>query len=335
MIAPVLLLALSSVVSAIPVKRAQPTDWMQANIGLLGSRPLIHIAIPGSHDAGMSVIGAGTAFSDAANTQTQTLSINQQLVAGSRYFDIRPVISGGAYTTGHYSDVSVIDSWQGSDGQSIADVISDINSFTATNDELVIINLSHAYDTDGDNSDYPIFTQAQWEALFTQLLGLNHRYVDPNPTTVDLTRVPLSTFIGSSAAVLIIIQPDSPVDLGSFASQGFYQYSQLNAYNEYADTNTLSTMESDQLSKMASQRGSPDQSYFLLSWTLTQDALETIGLGDSILTLANSADPALYTALPPKLSANTYPNILYIDNFQNDGKIVDLAMTINTNFAAQ
>jgi hypothetical protein len=307
---------------------------MQANIDLLGSRPLINIAIPGSHDAGMSTIGTGTAFSNAANTQTQTLSIGGQLAAGSRYFDIRPVISGGLYYTGHYSDVSEIDSWQGSDGESIANVISDINSFTSSNNELIIINLSHAYDTDGGNSDYPIFTQDQWDALFAQLTGLEHLYVDPNPTTVDLTQVTLSTFIGSSPAVVVIVQPDDTIDLGDYSSQGFYQYSQLNAYNEYSDTSDLSTMESDQLSKMATQRSTPTQSYFLLSWTLTQDTAEVLGLGDSILDLANTADPALYTALPPALSSNTYPNILYVDNFQNDGMLVALAMSINTNYAA-
>ncbi|KAJ6451341.1 PLC-like phosphodiesterase [Mycena vitilis] len=334
MLASLFLLVISSVISAIPVKRAQPTDWMQANIGTLGSRPLRHICIPGSHDAGMSQINGGTAFSDAANTQTQTLSIGGQLAAGSRYFDIRPVIASGAYSTGHYSDITQIDSWQGSNGQSIADVISDINSFTSANNELVIINLSHAYDTDAGNSDYPIFTQAQWDALFDQLTAINHLYVDANPTTVDLTTVTLSTFIASSPAVVVVVQPDDAVDLGDYATQGFYQYSQLNAYNEYADTSTLSTMESDQLAKLAAQRANPDQSYFLLSWTLTQSTAEVLGLGDSILDLANSADPALYTALPPKLSTSTYPNILYIDNVQNDGKIVDLAMTVNTNYAS-
>jgi len=334
MLASLFMLALSSVVSAVPVKRAQPTDWMQANIGTLGSRPLINICIPGSHDAGMSQINSGTLFSDAANTQTQTLSIGAQLSAGSRYFDVRPVIADGAYSTGHYSDVTQISSWQGSNGQTIASVISDINTFTSTNNELVIINLSHAYDTDAGNSNYPIFTQAQWDALFAQLTGINHLYVDPNPSTVDLTTVTLSTFIGSSPAVVVIVQPDDTIDLGDYASQGFYQYSQLNAYNEYADTNTLSTMESDQLTKLAAQRTTPESSYFLLSWTLTQDTAEVLGLGDSILELADEADSAVYTALPPKLSTSTYPNIILIDNFQNDGKIVDLVMTINTNYAS-
>ncbi|KAJ6479341.1 hypothetical protein DFH09DRAFT_951431, partial [Mycena vulgaris] len=177
-------------------------------------------------------------------------------------------------------------------------------------------------------------TQAQWEALFEQLLGINHLYVDPNPTTVDLTQVTLSTFIGSSPTVVVIVQPDDTIDLGTYASQGFYQNSQLNAYNEYSDTSTLSTMESDQLAKLAAQWATPTQSYFLLSWTLTQSTLEVLGLGDSILDLANQADPALYTSLSSALSMNTYPNILFIDNFQNDGQMVDLAMTINTNYAS-
>ena len=308
---------------------------MQANIGTLGSRPLTHICIPASHDAGMSQINGGTAFSNAANTQTQTLNIGNQLTAGSRYFDIRPVITDGTYATGHYSYISEINSWQGSNGQSISDMISEINSFTDRNNELVIINLSHAYDTDDGNSNYTIFTQDQWNSLFDELMGINHLYVHSNPTTVDLTKVTLSTFIGSpSPAVVVIVQPDDTIDLGYYYSHGFYKYSQFNAYNSYADTSDLGTMESDQFTKMAAQRGTPDQSYFLLSWTLTQSTADVLHFGPSILDLANEADSALYTDLPPELSTNTYPNILFIDNFQNDGRMVDLAMNINTQHAS-
>lgn len=330
----ILLVAITAV-SAIPSKRSQPTAWMQANIGTLGSRPLKHIAIPGSHDAGMYTLNGGTAFSDSANTQTQTLTVGQQLNAGSRYFDIRPVISDGQFVTGHYSDVTQIKSWQGSNGESMANIINDINSFTNSNQELVIINLSHAYDTDLGNSNYPALTQDQWNSLFQQMTGINHLFVAQNPSSVDLTTQTLNTFIGNgAAAVLVIVQPDNSISLGDFANKGFYNYGQLNAYNNYADTDSLSGMENDQLNKMASQRSNPDASYFLLSWTLTQNTAETLGFGSSILKLASQANSALYSALPPKLSKNTYPNIIMVDNFAADGKIVDLVMTINSQFAS-
>ncbi|KIW52135.1 hypothetical protein PV05_07799 [Exophiala xenobiotica] len=37
-------------------------------------------------------------------TRTESLKILRQLEMGSRYFDIRPLISGGVYWTGHYSE---------------------------------------------------------------------------------------------------------------------------------------------------------------------------------------------------------------------------------------
>lgn len=316
---------------AISSLRGQPDKWMQENIGILGSRPLTHICMPGSHDAGMSKINNHTAFGNAHNCQTQTISIGGQLAYGSRYFDIRPVIASGSFSTGHYSYVGILKGWQGANGQTISEVISEINSFTSVNNELIILNLSHAIDTDAGNAHYPDLNQNQWNSLFNQLTGINHLYVHPNPTTVDLTKVALSTFIGSSPAVVIIVQPDN-IDLGSYSSKGFYRYSQFNVYNSYADTNDVSKMASDQLSKMAAQRSSPDQSYFMLSWTLTQDALQSAGFGESVLQLADQANGAL-NSLRAKLSKSTYPNIIYIDNLRG-GPELDIAMTINAEYAS-
>ena len=39
-----------------------PTNWMQSTLGVIGNRPLRSICMPGSHDAGMSVIEGQTAF---------------------------------------------------------------------------------------------------------------------------------------------------------------------------------------------------------------------------------------------------------------------------------
>lgn len=138
-----------------------PADWMHRNLPTIGGRTLKQLAMPGTHDAGMSTITGSTAFGGKCNGQTQTQNIGGQLALGSRYFDIRPAISefaqldnldgvadnllsgGGNYYTGHYGFVSPLNSWQGTNGESIDNIINDINSFTANNKELVIINLSH------------------------------------------------------------------------------------------------------------------------------------------------------------------------------------------------
>lgn len=309
-----------------------PTAWMKQNLGVLGSRTLRQLCIPGSHDSGMSTYTSGTAFASQCATLAQVSGVLGQLNFGVRYFDIRPVISGGQYYTGHYSQIGVagVNTWQGANGQSIASIISDVNTFTAANDELVILYLSHDLDTDLGNQSYAPFTQAQWNALLTQLQGLAHLYVAQDPAG-DLTTLPLNDFIANGPAVVVVVDAGG-IELGSFAGKGFYTPASFSVYNQYTGTNVLAQMQSDQLGKLAKQRPSPDAQYFLLSWTLTQDNTQAttcaLGTADSILELADTANPALYGALLPACTAQSYPNILYIDGVQSSD-IAALAMAVN------
>jgi hypothetical protein len=60
-------------------------------------------------------------------------------------------LSNGQWVSGHYSEVG--DVWLGGNGQSLADIVKQINSFTSQYKELIIINLSHTLDTDNDYKD--------------------------------------------------------------------------------------------------------------------------------------------------------------------------------------
>lgn len=304
--------------------------WMQNNLGTLGGRTLANLCIPGSHDSGMSTLGSATAFSFPCNTQTQTRDIAAQLNLGIRYFDIRPVIGGGQYYTGHYSKV-INTTWQGARGQSISDIIANINSFTANHNELVVLNLSHAYNTDAGNSDYPPFTAAQWNGLLNQLRQLNHLYVAQPGETPDFTKMTLASLIQNSPKVLVILEGAADgTDLGNC----FFPYSSFNAYNSYAGSNELSQMASDQIRKMQSQKAGG--AYFLLSWTLTQSDsqaatcfIDPTGQTSSILDLANQADQNLFAGLTPAITTTVFPNIVYIDNVA-DSNAALLSMYVNT-----
>ncbi|KAF2090633.1 PLC-like phosphodiesterase, partial [Saccharata proteae CBS 121410] len=313
-------------------------DWMQQNLDTLGDRTLRHLCMPGSHDSGMSTFGTHTGLVTAANTLTQTFNISEQLMAGSRWFDIRPVVSGGDMYTGHYSNTNVV-GWQGADGQSIADVISDINSFTAQYHELIILDVSHAYDTD---NSYVDFSQDQWNTLFTQLAGLNNRLNTTDlSTTDDLTQRTLSQYIGNGAAcVLVVAELPSGISLSDdYFAQGIVNSgSSFSFYNEYADTDNLTAMELDQISKLASNRATPDDTFFLLSWTLTESAVESVwgdipipGGFNTILALAGSAYEPLFNSFG-NFTAQSYPNVLYMDLM---GATFDAdATTPNTDIAA-
>ena len=111
----------------------------------------------------MSKVQFSIGGSIASNTMTQESDILGQLNAGARYFDIRPVWVESDYYTGHYSKLG--DNWAGSAGQSIAEVIDDINTFTSSNSELVILYLSHTIDF--SNNGVP-FDDDTWNNVLVQ-----------------------------------------------------------------------------------------------------------------------------------------------------------------------
>lgn len=322
-----------------------PANWMHEKLSLLGNRTLMNICITGSHDSGMSVVQHGTAGANNCNCQTQSYDIAKQLELGARYFDIRPVIGSGDFYTGHYTKISSdelgISSMQGARGQSISDIITEINDFIEQNSELVVLNLSHDMDTDSGNSDYPPFTQSQYDQLLTELSNLKNLYVSGAGEAPNLLEKTLNDFIGDGkGAVIVVVKPEnSSVSLGNFLGKGFYPYSSFNAYNSYADTNDLSKMISDQLGKMRTVKAESPPGYFLLSWTLTQSSGQAIACvfsfsgSTTILDLASEADGVLTETVSKNISPTVYPNIIYIDNITNS-EFVGLAMTVNNQISS-
>lgn len=322
----------SAAAAAANLGAAPPPNWMQANLATLGDRTLRNLAIPGSHDAGMSSFSdnSKTGFATEANTRTQTLDLAGQLAAGARYFDIRPVISKGAFCAGHYSFVDPIKSFQGANGQLVSAMIDQINAFTKDNKELVVLNLSHDLNTDLPNASFRPFDQSEYDRLFKDLLRLENRFIAPgDPTTVDLTTLKLNDFIGGGkAAVVLVVEPNA-INLGDFAKQGFYKYAQFNAFNSFANKADANAMIEDQLSKLNQQRPA---NYFLLSWTATQQNEQVI-VGPSILDLADKANALLFTKLIPALSNDKFPNIIFLDDFKKS-EFTSLTLKINQQFKA-
>jgi hypothetical protein len=148
---------------------------MQGALSWLGDRRLFDIALPGSHDAGMSTITGGTVGGNSGNCQNQGLDIGNQLRAGARYFDIRPVINAGGFKTGHYSDTGEPFGWQGANGQSMSDIIDQINDFCRISAELIVVRLSHALNT--DSRPYKDLTQDEWNRCSAQISSIfPHNY---------------------------------------------------------------------------------------------------------------------------------------------------------------
>lgn len=297
--------------------------WMKNQMNVIGNKTLCDICIVGSHDSGMSVFNGGTSFASEDNTVTQTHNIKGQLERGARYFDIRPVITGGKFGTGHYSHVGDF-TWQGGNGEYISQIIDGINKFTSDIDcrELIILNLSHTLNTDLGNNSYREFSTEEWIKLNSEFSKLKYLYgCDKNNS---ITTIPLNNILENKPAIVIILNGKNiPYDLPA----GFYRSTDFNIYDEYSGTNNVNVMKRDQLRKM--KEYSPDQ-YFLLSWTLTQSEQQTI-LGPSILKIAEDAIREL-PSLPQECNESNYPNVLYTDKISYSLQ-AHIANVINLNYS--
>lgn len=313
------------------------TAWMAVNLPYIGCLNLQQLTIPGSHDAGMSEINY-PAGGNSENAQTQSLNIYNQLVAGVRYFDIRPTISHKDYYTGHYSKVAGKNF--GANGQSIADIISDINRYLSYNqNELIILELTHSSFTD---DEYQPFNDAQWHnLLFKFYQDLHHLYTGYGDKV--LTTIPLSEFIKDGPAV-VIINNERDIDWlrdRKFLNHGFYSSkgnsNQFPSYNSYTGTNSLNRMRQDQYDKLVKQNANPSikNQINLLSWTLTQDvAADILGGGASIRNLADVANGHLaqvgnnipHTGPISWATKTKPPSIILIDNVPKDRFLVSLAL---------
>lgn len=290
------------------------TDWMQQSMGSLANRTLRHICMPGSHDSGMNSFKPGTVGADFANTQTQYLDFYNQLVVGSRYFDLRPVISDGQWVAGHYSEVDGV--WVGGNGQALADIITQVNQFTAQYKELIIINLSHTLDSDDQYKD---LTQDQWNQLFDTLKGIDNRFTVSNPGNTDFSNNVLGDFITDRASVFIIAQLPGGISLGDYANQGFFSGNNFPIFDSYSDTNSLSTMEADQINKLHANRNivasdaDRKDTFSTFSWTLTQQVADVLNPDRAILNLAASAFDALVSDGWNAFTPESFPSVLYVD----------------------
>jgi len=167
-------------------------------------------------------------------------------------------------------------------------IVDQINEFTSHNAEVVILNISHAYNI---AADYREFTQSDWERFFSADLDrLNNLYRASHPNE-DLTRLSINTLTnnGTQAAVILRFncnQNDSsnPVDLtvSNRHGAGYFYYNSFPLFDEYANTDTPKAVIDNQITKMGQKRdnASPKEGeWFMLGFALTQTETWDVVLG--------------------------------------------------------
>lgn len=301
-------------------------NWMKNNMAWLGNRTLKQLCVPGTHNSGMNTFSGGTSFSRPCNTLNQSQSILKQLELGVRYFDIRPVISGGVFKTGHYSKVGRF-TWQGGNGQTISSIVNEINYFTSQHNELIMISLSHGLNTDVGNRYYRGLVKEEWDNLF--LILDNTKFMINGSAFTFFPKISLGelTRNGKKAAVVYTVESlFTSVFLGKRVGTGYFYINSLDPYNKHSDTNQFSTMFNDQVKKM---KNVSKRNYFLLSWTLTQNSLDAAmcPIRKSIRNLADEANKYLRQILV-EITKDAFPNIISVD-FVESPLVTEVAMDVN------
>ncbi|KAF5023714.1 hypothetical protein F66182_4218 [Fusarium sp. NRRL 66182] len=313
-----------------------PAAWMQQNLSTLGHRSLSQICMLGTHNAGMSFVSHSDVPKGIIDDYVlcQSTPVLGQLAYGSRYLDVRPQISAGAFWTGHYTGKL------GARGESLASIISSVNNFLSHNPELVIMNISHTLQTDRGEV-WKEFNQDEWYRLLRELLKLEHLYVvQDDKKAQDLSLLTLDEFIGNGRGAVVCVIENDHLDFGDeFKNKGFYKPSQLNIRNEFSNKDDAVVMVNDQLSKMKGHMSTGDKRLFLLSWTLTQQVpnwtgdilkfiTKTLSFLKPIRVLAYTCNKELVTQLLPAVSNSSFPNVVYID-YLDSSEYVALVMAVN------
>ncbi|HTI93529.1 MAG TPA: phosphatidylinositol-specific phospholipase C domain-containing protein [Puia sp.] len=126
-----------------------PARWMEESLyPAKAAYSLKDIALPGAHDAGMSVLtatgGQQSGTINECNTLTQTQNIKAQLNAGIRMFDLRIGTYNKALYTKHCSSDCMADAIGGGYGERLGEILSAIKDFLTTNKkEALLLSFSH------------------------------------------------------------------------------------------------------------------------------------------------------------------------------------------------
>jgi hypothetical protein len=344
-----------------------PSDWMQQTFAFIGSKSLREIALPASHNAGMSRL-TGYYGGIEHNTLTQSVGIYQQAENGARHFDIRVVYRHGRFYTGHFS--KFLGGNVGGTGVNIVDIVHDLNRFTSVfPGELIILDISHDMNID---RNFRHFTPLEWHRLYQVLDGLVDLWVPPSPNLPDdLSTLPLSFFVtpGSRSAIIIRLPDRAPQPLpqqefaapsiqpwGISSDEGdelsfkgepptciprilhhtaFIHEYDLPITGSYSNTEKPDYLSNDQISKMNQLHPSPQEPIFMSVWTLTERWLHMLNVAypaHSIIGGAAAAQRSLFRNLWPALSKTTYPNLIQVDDI-HDKQVLALAIAINHHFA--
>lgn len=301
-------------------------NWMKQIYDVIKDRPLQHIVMPGTHDAGMSTISDQiVSIGSKANTQTQALNIYDQLRVGARWFDMRILsvhqsnTDEYAFWVAHVNDETA-DVPIGNTGESLNDIVDEINKFTSENPgEIIFIKLRYLIGIRKVPGGAIKWDNGIVDNFFSELKKVNNRCGNLD-TNTEFQRQKASYFMdqnnGAGCVVFLLNSNNIPDGVASSSiPDGLYPASQMAVNDHWSDLPTTKPVAEDQISVWSGiDRVEPftDDEFLISQWLVSADALQT-----TALTIQNIAimptNPALYWAGVNAMSPTKWPNVLLVD----------------------
>ncbi|OAA46059.1 LysM domain-containing protein [Metarhizium rileyi] len=311
-----------------------PTDWMQHQLEEIGHLPLRNIAMPRSHNSGQWKSEVALGLARAGNTQTQTLTLLDQLgTGGIRVLDLRLLLKHGRFHAHHGAVFGR--QFNGMLGASLKEMIDMQNQFMEQHPgELFIWDI---HEGDGRNGDrkYEPFDDADRKLLYDELLRLNHRRALPK--NEDLTLRPLNFFIDKDLgrrgrSCVVVRVPVSWAARAHFpgSTEGFVSGADFPLRSRWSDTNHVEKLVEDQLARMKEARPQRDAEVYNMEWVITQQGVQTVTASDieTIIELSGQAWRTMHHELWQSLTHLTYPNWITMDDIHGSSHKA-LVMAIN------
>ena len=244
-----------------------PARWMEESLyPSKAGYSLKDIALPGAHDAGMSVLtavgGQQSGTINECNTLTQTQNIKGQLNAGIRMFDLRIGTYNKALYTKHCSSDCMDDAIGGGYGERLGGVLYAIKDFLTSNKkETLILSFSHFCEKEA-----PASVVARY---IIDTLGRGFIFANKGKKLSD---IPLEEMAGK---VVVVFEQyagaDKLIDSCSIASaSGCF----INFRREYAATNVLADLTAKEKLFFTGMSSLRHNDLVRLDWQLTQSADE-------------------------------------------------------------
>jgi len=328
-----------------------PTHWItDFLIPKKGNLTLKDIVIPGSHDAGMSILNAAggkdMGIINECNTLTQVQNIDKQLQSGIRMFDLRLDLYKGELYTKHAPSNCMEDAVAGGYGEKLSSVLQSVKSFLKDNHkEFVILSFCHFCDR-----RIPVSQQAD---SIVYALGKDLLFAEKEKNLKDITLNELS------GKVLVTFEdyafPEKNILLNTLNGK---DNSPVNYKRAYAASNDLSKLLAAQESFFTALKDSIHHNDLVrLDWQLTEAGQEaaficsefqspksnplidgakllvnSIKKNKSIIDLARLGNQVLVEKVNSWISkgiinTTSRPNILYVD--VSGSWITDYCMFLN------